>query len=151
MDGFKKNSYSHGFYKIELIVIISVLLLVLYVVFPKAKSALFKIKLNSAIDSATSYKESVNNYYVSQLLFDESFKLDGVYNIVDGDLVNNESRYNVLMSGNVPSSGYLDYDNNNLVNGCIVVDGYSLIVSNGEFVSASYGECDNASDVAFNF
>ena len=152
MEGFKNSNVSHGFSRIELFVIFLVVVLAVFVVFPKAKNAFFKVKINSAIESAVSYKESVNNYYVSQLMFDNSFKLNGVYTISDGNLISDDYMYNILVSGNVPSEGYLDYENNILKNGCIVINGYSVFVSDGEVVSVSKDGCgiQNNVDVAFD-
>ena len=152
MEKFSSNSYStHGHFRAELFVISFVLFLVAFIVFPKARGVYAKIELNSAIDSVYSYKESVNNYYVSQLLYDSSFKLDGSYIITDGNLVSGDNTYNILMVGNVPNGGYLDYENNILKNGCIDVNGYSVIVQDNEVISASKGSCeiDNV-DVALN-
>jgi len=153
MEKFSGNSYStHGHFRAELFVISFVLFIVAFIVFPKARGAYGKIKLNSAIDSAYSYKESVNNYYVSQLLFDNNFKLDGVYTISDGKLVFGEAIYNILISGNVPNGGYLDYENNVLKDGCIDINGYSVLVSNGDVVSAYKGSCEliDTTEVASN-
>ncbi len=148
MEGFKNGNVSHGFSKGELICFVMVILLVLFFLFPKARGAFSKIKLNSIIDSVYSYKESVNNYYVSQLLYDNSFKLNGVYTISEGNLVYGESTYNILMGGNVPDSGYLNYENNVLKDGCIDINGYSVVVSEGDVVSVTKGFCSQ-SDVAF--
>ena len=150
MERFKKNDVSHGFSRIELFVIFLVVVLALFIAFPKAKNALSNVKRNGAIESAVSYKESVNNYYVSQLMFDNEFKLNGVYRITDGNLVNDGSIYNIRILGNIPSDGYLDYENNILKEGCIVVNGYAVNVLDGEVVSATQGTCEIPNmDVAF--
>lgn len=143
MEGFKKSSYaSHGFSKIELFVILLAIVFVVMIAYPKVLKVFSKIKVNSAIDSVYSYKDSVYNYYVSQLIVNSDFKLDGYYTISDGKLVDENAMHNILMSGNVPSTGYLDYENNVLIDGCIVVDGYAVTVENGDVVSAVKGTCD---------
>ena len=152
MEGFKRNNVSHGFSRIELFVIFLVVVLAIFVGFPKVKNALFNVKLNGAIESAVSYKESVNNYYVSQLMFDDSFSLNGIYTIHNGNLINDDNMYNIRIVGNVPSEGYLDYEDNVLKKGCIVVDGYSVVVENGEIISATKDSCEienNEMNVAF--
>lgn len=148
MEGFKRDNVSHGFSRIELFVIFLVVVLAIFVGFPKVKNAIASVKLNGAIDSASSFKESVNNYYVSQLMFDNSFSLDGVYTVSNGNLINADDTYNIRITGNVPSEGYLDYENNVLKDGCIVIDKYAVILKDGEVVSASYGTCDITSEVA---
>ncbi len=151
MEKFSGVSYSkHGHFRAELFVISFVLFLVGFVVFPKAQGAYGKIKMNSAIDSAYSYKESVENYYVSQLLYDGGFKFDGSYIISSGNLVSGDNTYNILMGGNVPDGGYLNYVDNNLIDGCISIKGYSVLISNGEVSSVSKGNCDVVSEVALN-
>ena len=149
MEKFSGNSYStHGHFRAELFVISFVLFLVAFVVFPKAHGAYVNIKLNSAIDSAYSYKESIDNYYVSQLLYDSSFKLNGSYIIADGNLVSGEDTYNILMGGNVPDGGYLNYTDNKLNNGCIGIKGYSVLIEDGQISFAKKGNCDVVSEVA---
>lgn len=149
MEKFSGNSYStHGHFRAELFVISFVMFLVAFIVFPKARGAYVNIKLNSAIDSAYSYKESIDNYYVSQLLHDSSFKLNGSYTIADGNLVSGDNIYNILMSGNVPNGGYLNYVDNSLKSGCINIKGYSVLIEDGDIVDTKKGSCDVASEVA---
>lgn len=150
MERFKKNDVSHGFSRIELFIIFLVVVLAVFVAFPKAKNALSNVKRNGAIESAVSYKESVNNYYVSQLMFDNTFSLNGVYKIENGNLISSDNIYNIKILGNVPSEGYLDYVDNVLKEGCIVVNGYAVNVLDGEVVSVSEETCEIPNmDVAF--
>lgn len=142
MEKIGGNSYSHGNFRVELFVILLAVVLIVLFAFPKAKSALLNVKLNGAIESANSYKESVNNYYVSQLLFDNNFKLDGFYSVVDGNLVSDSDIYNIMIGGNTPYSGYLDYENNVLKNGCISVGSYSVNIVDGNVDSAFVGNCE---------
>lgn len=140
-----ENSYvTHS--KIELLVILLAVVLVVLVGYPKAKSAFLNVKKNGAIDSVNSYKESVNNFYLSQLLYDNSFKLDGMYSVVDGNLISGDDVINIMIGGNVPYAGYLNYDNNTLKDGCISVDKYSVNIVDGNVVSAAVGSCET--DVA---
>ena len=149
MEKFSGNSYStHGHFRAELFVISFVMFLVAFIVFPKARGAYVKIKLNSAIDGAYSYKESIDNYYVSQLLYDSSFKLNGSYTIADGNLVSGDSTYNILMGGNVPDGGYLNYVDNSLKSGCINIKGYSVLIEDGDIIDTKKGSCDVVSEVA---
>jgi len=136
----------HGHFRMELLVVTFVLFISALFVFPNAKKAYFKIKLNSAIDGATSYKQSVDNYFASQIISNTGFNLDGTYYISSGDLVFGDITYNIPMGGNVPDSGYLNYSNNVLVKGCVDIDGYYVIIDNGN-ISAYRGKC--SSNVAF--
>ena len=137
----------HGHFRMEILVVTFVLFLSALFVFPNAKKAYSKIKMNSAIDGATSYKQSVDNYFASQILFDNGFKLDGDYSISSGDLVSGDVVYSIPMGGNVPDSGYLSYSNNVLIRGCIGIDGYSVMMEDGN-ISALKGNCDIPSEVA---
>ena len=142
------KSVVRGHFRMEILVVTFVLFLSALFVFPNAKNAYSKIKLNSAIDSATSYKQSVDNYFVSQLLFDSSFKLNGSYVIADGNLISGDNTYNILMSGNVPDGGYLNYVDNSLKSGCINIKGYSVFIEDGDIIYTKKGSCDGVSEVA---
>ncbi len=143
-----KISYStHGHFRAELFIIPLVFVFAFFVVLPNAKSAYSKIKMNSAIDGASLYKENIDNYFISQMLFNNGFKLDGEYFISSGNLISNDVVYNIPMGGNIPDGGYLVYSNNVLVKGCIDIDGYSVILEYGDF-SAIKGSCDISLDVA---
>lgn len=139
----KIGSYStHGHFRAELFIIPFVLLIVGFAAFPKIKNAYGNIKLNSAIDGAISYKESIDNYYVSQLMSDSGFKLNGYYVISDGSLVFGDYVYDIVKGGSSPQSGYLDYKDNVLTDGCIEINGYSIIVSDGQVVNGIKGSCN---------
>lgn len=143
MESFKDNSYStHGHFRAELFIISFALLMVGFFAFPKAKSVILEIKINSAIDSVNSYKESVSNYYVSQMLINPEFKLDGYYTILDGNLITDSEEYDIHIYGNIPSSGYLLYKDNVLKDGCVMIKNFSVIVSDGDIISASKGTCN---------
>ena len=142
MERYRSSGYStHGHFRAELFVISFALFLVAFVVFPKVKYAYSEIKMNGAIESVNSYTESINNYYVSQLLFDSNFKLDGTYTVSNGNLIIDDQVYNIRMVGNVPTDGYLDYENNILKDGCVMVSGYEVVIKSGEIVSTSKGSC----------
>lgn len=110
------------------------------------------IKLNGALDCASNYKESISKYYVSQLVLDSNFKLDGNYVISNGSLIDGDVNHEVLMGGNVPSWGYLSYENNVLKNGCVMVDGYSIFYVDGKVVYDDKNVCsiiEDSIDVAY--
>lgn len=143
MERFKDGYSTHGHFRAELFVISFALLVIGLFVYPKVKIVVLDAKLNSAIDSVISYKESVNSFYVSRLLYDSSFKLDGVYKISDGNLVTDSEEYDIHIYGNVPSSGYLLYKDNILKDGCVMINNFSVIVVDGDVSSATQGSCNN--------
>jgi hypothetical protein len=143
MERYRDDYSTHGHFRAELFIISFAVLVIGLFVYPKAKGVILDIKMSSAVDSVNSYKESIENYYVSRLLYDDSFKLDGVYKIDEGSLVDDYDTYNIMVTGNVPSSGYLSYQNNVLKDGCVVVGNYSVVVSDGNVLSAQLGSCDS--------
>lgn len=146
-----RSDVSHNFSFSEVIIFLLVVLVLIFVVTPKFFNVLSKIKMDSAVSSVDSYKSSIDNYYVSKLLYDSNFKLDGVYTIVDGVLTDDNESYNISYVGAVPTSGYLNYSNNVLKDGCLVVNNYSVTFDSSEIISVSKGSCDNLSrEVAYN-
>lgn len=142
METFKKKNYSsHSFFKVELLVIILAIVLIVVVSFPKLKKFVFNVRLESALDSAYEYSESVSNFFVSHLVFDDSFKLNGFYKVSDGNLIDDGKVYNISMAGNVPSGGYLNYENNILKQGCLIVGNYYIMIENGKFINVSSDDC----------
>ena len=131
-----------GFSKIEFVVISLVVIILGVVVCPKVVDIARDVKLKGAINSAYKYTDSVSKYYVSQLMIDTSFNLDGKYIVSDGSLVDGDNTYDVLLTGSVPSTGYLNYENNKLKDGCIIVNGYSIIVNDGVMESSSNDDCN---------
>lgn len=151
MERFKENNYvtSHYFSKIELFVIVLALLLVAFVAIPKGKLMLEEIRINSAIDTAYSYKENVSKFYMSQLLVDNSFRLNGTYSVNNGNLIDElNNTYDVMISGNKPTSGILTYENNELKSGCIIINGYAVSINDG---TMNYVDsCELTHDLATN-
>lgn len=135
-----------GFSKIEFVVISLVVIILGVVVCPKVVDIARDVKLKGAINSAYKYTDSVSKFYVSQLMIDTSFNLDGKYIVSDGSLVDGDNTYDVLLTGSVPSTGYLNYENNKLKDGCIIVNGYSITVNDGVMESAVNNDCSIVSD-----
>ena len=137
----------NGFFRVELLVAMFAIALVMFVAVPKAKSIVSNIKMNSAVDSVISYKESISSFYMSKLFLDDSFKLDGTYKISNGNLISDFNSYNISVYGNVPTEGYLVYQDNVLKDGCVVVDNFSVNIIEGEVISATRGSCSNYASV----
>lgn len=136
-----------GFFKVEMLVIVLVFALVVLIAIPKARSVILNIKLNSAVDSVISYRDNVNNFYMSKLFNDDSFKLNGAYEISNGNLVLDSISYDISVYGNIPDGGYLIYQDNILKNGCVTVGDFYVNIENGEVVSADKGSCIDIADV----
>ncbi len=140
MNNFGKSS-THNFSLVEVLVFVLAIVLVVFVAWPKILGFTSNLKVSNVVDSVYSYKDSVNKFYVSRLMFDSNFNLNGRYTITDGNLVASNDVYNLHLTGNVPSDGYLDYENNVLKDGCIVVGGYYVLVSNGDIESVTNDSC----------
>lgn len=126
-----------------------VLVLSLFFLTPKVKLMYSNFKVKSASDLFYSFKENINNFYMAQLIHDNSFSLNGVYSINDGSLVDEyDNSYSVIGSSS-SISGYLSYDNNNLMGGCVIVDGFSFMIVDDNLVSTD--DCESNMFLASNF
>ena len=81
MNKMKKQK---GFTLIELLAIIVILAIIAVITVPIILNVIDNAKRGTAKDSAYGYKDAINKYYVSGMLEDESIKLNGDYNVVDG-------------------------------------------------------------------
>ena len=80
MECYRKNNVSHSSFG-EVMIFVLAIILILVFGLPKALSIYNNIRLNSAIDSVNSYRESVDNYYMSQMINSNDFKFNGTYEI----------------------------------------------------------------------
>ena len=135
----KKNK---GFTLIELLAIIVILAIIAVITVPIILNVIDNAKRGTAKDSAYGYKDAINKYYVAGMLEDESIKLSGEYNVVDGKL----GEYDIPFSGTKPTSGYLTFENNALTSGCLTIDEYKVTFDKGEVTDVEVGECGNISD-----
>lgn len=148
MECYRKNNVSHSSFG-EVMIFVLAIILILVFGLPKALSIYNNIRLNSAIDSVNSYRESVDNYYMSQMINSNDFKFNGTYYIDNGNLIMNSDVYDIGFYGNKPSSGFLTYENNVLKSGCVSVGGYSVYLENGSVSSTSRDGCSYNITVAY--
>ena len=130
----KKNK---GFTLIELLAIIIILAIIAVITVPIILNVIDNAKRGTAKDSAYGYKDAISKYYVSGMLEDESVKLSGDYNVVDGKL----GEYDIPFSGTKPTSGYLRFENNAINSGCLTIDEYKVTFDKGEVTDVEVGEC----------
>ena len=126
-----------GFTLIELLAIIVILAIIAVITVPIILNVIDNAKRGTAKDSAYGYKDAISKYYVSGMLEDESIKLSGDYNVVDGKL----GEYDIPFSGTKPTSGYLTFENNALTSGCLTIDEYKVTFDKGEVTNVEVGEC----------
>ena len=87
----------------------------------------------AATDSAYGYKDSVNKTYVAELQNHNKLKLNDTYTVTNGTLSGGDfgdeeiTSLPISVSGTVPSSGSLEYQNNVLKEGWLVIGDYRII------------------------
>lgn len=134
----KKN----GFTLIELLAILVILAIIAVITIPKINKVINESKQNAARNSAYGYKDAIEKWEASQYETDDIY-LNGRYTITNGKLDN----YTIPITGTAPSSGYLTYEDDDLISGCLVINGYEAIYQNGKFTSTGKGDC-NGSNIA---
>ena len=131
-----------GFTLIELLAIIVILAIIAVITVPIILGIIEDASENAAKDSAYGYKDAIDKYYMTANLSNSEIKMNGTYSINNG-IVNGAymDDVEIPVSGKVPTSGYLTYNNNILESGCLVVDEYQLIYNNGRFLAMGKGNC----------
>ena len=127
----KKN----GFTLIELLAILVILAIIAVITIPKINKVINESKQNAARNSAYGYKDAIEKWEASQQ--EDDIYLNGNYTITNGKLDN----YTIPITGSAPSSGYLTYEDDDLISGCLVINGYEAIYQNGKFTSTGKGDC----------
>ena len=139
------NSYNGGgitklkrnaFTLIELLAIIVILAIIAVITVPIILNIIENSRKGAATDSAYGYKDSVNKYYIAELQNHNKLKLDGTYTVnSSGELLPDTgydfgdetiTKLSVPVSGTVPSSGSLEYQNNVLKSGYLVIGDYRV-------------------------
>ena len=136
-----------AFTLIELLAIIVILAIIAVITVPIILNIIENSRKGAATDSALGFKDAVNKYYVSELSSNRELQLEGQYTVTDGVLngtgiVNKE----IPVSGDKPSSGYLNYTNNTLTTGCLTIGDYKVTFENGSVSSTEKGTCSSSSE-----
>jgi prepilin-type N-terminal cleavage/methylation domain-containing protein len=136
-----------GFTLIELLAIIVILAIIAVITVPIILNIIEESKKGAAKDSAYGYKDSVNKYYTQQLLNNQNLKLNDTYTVTNGTLSGGDfgdssvTSFPIQLSGTVPTSGSLTYENNVLKSGCLVVGEYAVTFEDGNVKDVEKGEC----------
>jgi len=131
-----------GFTLIELLAIIVILTLIAVIITPIILGIIEDSKISAATDSAYGYKEAVGKYYASMLSQNHDFMLDGEYTIGNnGSISDGESTYNILVSGTIPNSGYLNISKGTVVSGCIQINEFAVTIEDKKVSSTTKGNC----------
>ena len=140
---------NNAFTLIELLAIIVILAIIAVITVPIILNIIENSRKGAATDSAYGYKDSVNKYYISELQNHNKLKLDGKYTVnSNGSLTpaedntfgfgdENVTSFLVQVSGTIPSSGELTYDNNVLTEGWLVIGDYRVTFNQGGTVTTT--------------
>ena len=133
-----------AFTLIELLAIIVILAIIAVITVPIILNIIENSKMGAATDSAYGYKDSVQKFYVSKLSesANSSLELEGTYTVTDGVLTGTGINEKVPVSGTVPSSGSLTYENGLFKNGCLTVGDYAVTFNTDGTTSTEKGECN---------
>lgn len=140
----KKN---RAFTLIELLAIIVILAIIAVITVPIILNIIENSRKGAATASAYGYKDAVNKYYVTELANNRQLQLEGLYTVTDG-ILNGSGITNkeILVSGDKPSGGYLNYSNNTLTGGCLTIGDYKVLFENGQILSTKKGICKSIGD-----
>jgi len=140
----KKND---GFTLIELLAIIVILAIIAVITVPIILNVIDNAKRGTAQDSAYGYKDAISKYYVTEFFNNNNITLNGDYTVdSNGVLSNDTERHEILFSGTKPQGGHLTYLNNVLTNGCLTIDDYKVVFSDGETTNVEKGTCDSVEE-----
>ena len=144
MNKMKKQK---GFTLIELLAIIVILAIIAVITVPIILNVIDNAKRGTAKDSAYGYKDAISKYYVSEMFNNNNITLNGDYTVdSNGVLSNDTERHEILFSGTKPQGGHLTYLNNVLTEGCLTIDDYKVVFSDGETTNVERGTCDNVEE-----
>ena len=133
-----------AFTLIELLAIIVILAIIAVITVPIILNIIENSKMGAATDSAYGYKDSVQKFYVSKLSesANSSLELEGTYTVTDGVLTGTGINEKIPVSGTIPSSGSLIYENGLFKNGCLTIGDYAVTFNTDGTTSTEKGVCE---------
>ena len=139
----KKRKNIAGFTLIELLAIIVILAIIAVITVPIILNVIDNAKKGTAKDSAYGYKDAISKYYVTEMFKDNNMTLNGEYTVDSNGVLSNETEsHEILFSGTKPKGGHLTYINNVLTEGCLTIDEYKVVFSDGEATEVERGNCE---------
>ena len=131
-----------GFTLIELLAIIVILTLIAVIITPIILGIIEDSKISAATDSAYGYKDSIQKFYATMLSQNNDFMLDGEYTIGNnGSISDTENTYDILASGTIPNSGYVNIEKGLVVSGCIQINEYAVTLEDKKVTNTVKGNC----------
>ena len=145
-----------GFTLVELLTIIVLLVVLSLVTIPITQKVIKNAKLSTAEQSAEGFIDGIDKYVTGEN-FTNNLELTGYYTVTNG-VLNGPDMDNVKIpiQGKKPTSGFLRFNGNTLVGGCLIVNGYEAKFRDGNFRSEGKGTCaasfatDSWADIKYN-
>lgn len=131
-----------AFTLIELLAILVILAIVALITIPHMLNIIEDSKKKAAVASAYGYIGALTKNVLSDSL-NQQKKYEGEY-IIENGIINCQNMENVEIpvSGTIPTKGYLIYESNKPINGCLVFGEYEVIINNTKITGAEKGNCN---------
>jgi uncharacterized repeat protein (TIGR02543 family)/prepilin-type N-terminal cleavage/methylation domain-containing protein len=140
-----------GFTLIELLAIIVILAIIAVITVPIILNIIDNSKKGAVINSAYGYKDAINKYYISQLITEPDYRIDGTYTIdEEGRLVKGSEILQIPLSGNKPNGGELTYELQKIMSGCLTINGYKVFWNDNNVEKAEKGICFEQTTITFD-
>ena len=139
-----------GFTLIELLAIIVILAIIAVITIPIVLNVIENAKKGAVQTSALGYIDAVDKYYVSKLSVDPNFQIDdNTYTVTsNGYLTDGTITYEVKISGQTPTNGFIQIARNNVTNACVGFEEYAVIITDGFISETDKGECSSVSEIS---
>ena len=134
----KKNAFT----LIELLAIIVILAIIAVITVPIILDIIENSRKGAAIESAYNYKDSINKYYLARLSENSSYQFpSGFYDVEDnGVLTKGADTLNIMVSGSIPSDGWVKTKNGEVIAYSIKIGDYTVTMLNNEISSIKNGD-----------
>lgn len=131
-----------GFTLVELLAVIVIIGIIALITIPKIKDSINNSKKHIAEASASNYARTIDQYVLHEESNKNVIDLDGEYSVDEqGNLNGLGNTYELDYTGKKPTSGTLTYQDNKLLSGCLVINGYEVEYQNDKFTSDGKGNC----------
>lgn len=134
-----------GFTLVELLAVIGILGVIITMAVTAVIPTINKSKMNSAKDSAMSYIDAASEL---QFVYFNGSRINGDFTInSSGNLTNGTDTYDVKVSGTKPNSGYLNYAQNKVTEGCLSISEFKVTIKNNKIKKVVKGSCNIGGEV----
>ena len=146
-----KNKKKKGFTLIELLAIIVILAIIAVITIPVILNIIENSKKGAIQDSAYGYKEAINKYYLTKLIDDPDYRINGTYTIDEnGQMIKGNETIIIQINGQKPVGGELTYELQKITSGCLTIDGYKVIWNDNRTNRVEKGTCYEETNITFD-